>query len=95
MLQGVLAAKPLDGSDAGAVNLCDWHEARVHRQTVNQHRAGAALSFAAPFLRSRKLALQSKNVEQPGHRWRLDIDIAPVHTETHAASAMRSGVAGI
>jgi hypothetical protein len=39
--------------------------------------------------------LHAEHIEQTGHRRHVDLHIAPVYTKTHAASAMRSGVAGI
>src|SRR5947208_14291706 len=45
-------------------NLVTGHETRVHRQPVEPHRAGAALTFAAPFLRARQAAPLAQHVEQ-------------------------------
>ena len=48
------------------------HQARVHRHAVDQHRAGAALPFAAAFLGAGQPAVLAQHVEQPRHRMRVD-----------------------
>src|SRR5438445_10482480 len=45
-------------------NLVTGHETRVHRQPVEPHRAGAALTFAAAFLRARQAEPLAQHVEQ-------------------------------
>src|SRR5437016_3155986 len=45
-------------------NLVTGHETRVHRQPVEPHRAGAALTFAAPLLRARQAEPLAQHVEQ-------------------------------
>src|SRR5262249_5603816 len=76
------------------------HETRVHRQPVDQDRAGAAFSFAASFFRSRELTLFAQHVEEALHRMRIDSHGPAVQREAHheatrSARMMRSGVAGI
>jgi hypothetical protein len=94
-LQRVIAAEALDGGYLRALGVGDGNETGANRLTVEQHCARAALAFATPFLGSGKLALHSQYIEETSHRWRVHFDGPPVYTETHAASAMRSGVAGI
>ena len=94
-LQRMIATQPLDGGDLSRFGVSRWDETGAYGLTVEQHRARAALALTTPFLRSGKLALHSEYIEETSHRWRVHLDVPPVHTETHAASAMRSGVAGI
>src|SRR5439155_14266906 len=54
----------LDGVHPRAANLVGGYETRVHRQPVEPHRAGAALTFAAPFLRARQAEPLAQHVEQ-------------------------------
>src|SRR6185369_12443238 len=86
----------LDGGDVLADNLRDRNEAGIHRRAIDQHRAGAALAFAATFLRPRQAALLAQDVEQPGHGMdprKIETDAPAVQRELHDISF--SGVAGI
>jgi len=94
-LQRVIAAEALDGGYLGALGVGDGNETGAHRLAIDEDGARAALTFATPFLGSGQLALHSQYIEETSHRWRVHLDGPPVYTETHAASAMRSGVAGI
>ena len=63
-------AKAFDRRDARAFHLRDRHEARVHRLAVDEHRARAALAFAASFLGAGQPAVLAQHVEQTLHRMR-------------------------
>ena len=67
-LQRMTAAEPFDRRHARAGDLRDRHQARVHRHAVDQHRARAALAFAAAFFRAGQRAVLAQHVEQALHR---------------------------
>ena len=94
-LQRMIAAEALDGGHLGALGVGDGNETGAHRLAIDEDGARAALALATPFLRSGKLALHAEYIEETSHRWRAHLDVPPIYTKTHAASAMRSGVAGI
>src|SRR6185503_6709329 len=94
MLQRMLAAESFDGRDAGAIDLRERHQAGVDRETVNQHRTGAALSFAAALFRSGQMAGFPEHIEKPRHRMRPHAGPFAIQREAHAAMIF-SGVAGM
>jgi hypothetical protein len=94
-LERMVSAQSFDRRDFRIDSLGDRNEAGAYRLAVEEHGARAAFSFATSFLRPWQVTLHAKHIEETSHRRRVDIHVAPVHTETHATSAMRSGVAGI
>ena len=68
----MLVAEPFDRDDVASFDLRERHEARAHRLAVDEHRARAALAFAAAFLRAGEAALLAQHVEQPRHRMRVE-----------------------
>src|SRR6185436_13445538 len=93
-LQRMIAAQSFDGRHARALDLRERHQTRVDRQAVDQHRARAALAFAAAFLGAGQVTVFAQHVEKPRHRVRADISAFAVQREAHAAMIF-SGVAGI
>src|SRR5437762_5812525 len=92
-LQRMAAAEPLDRRHARALDVRHRHEARVHRRAVDEDGAGAALAFAAPFLRSRERAVFAQKIQQTPEWMRRDLDSSSVEDQRHAM--IFSGVAGI
>ena len=56
-------SEPLDRGDRAPLNLADGYQATVHDLTIDQHRAGTALPFAAPFFRAREVEVLSHYVK--------------------------------
>ena len=57
-----------DRRDARPLGMRDRHETRIDRHAVDEDRARAALSLAAPLLRPREPAVLADDVEQPLER---------------------------
>ena len=51
-----------------ARHLADRNQAAVHRLAVDEHRAGAALAFAAAFLRAGEPKILAEHVDEPPER---------------------------
>ena len=68
LLQRMIAAESFDRDDFGAFDLRNGNEARADRLSVDEHRARAALAFAAAFLRSGEPDILAQHVEQPRMR---------------------------
>jgi hypothetical protein len=64
MLQRMPSAKPLDRRHARAINLGGGHQAGIDRHAVDQHRARAALSLAAPLFRAGERAVLTQYIQQ-------------------------------
>ena len=77
-------SEPLDGAHAGALRLARCDEAGVDELAVEEHRAGAALPFAAPLLRSGEREVLAQDVEQALHRRDVDRPPPPVHFESQS-----------
>ncbi len=92
-LQRMASAQTLDGRDVRSGDLRERHEARIHRHAIDQHRAGAALAFAAAFLGAGQATRLAQHVEQARQRRRVDANTLSVQRELHVISF--SGVAGI
>ena len=60
--------QPFDRRDVRARRPARPAPGRVDRRAVDQHRAGAALAFAAAFLGAGEPAVLAQHVEQPLHR---------------------------
>ena len=57
-----------------------------HEQTgcaVDQHRARAALAFAAAFLRTGQAEILAQHIQQTRHRMRVDVNLGAVQSEAH------------
>ena len=93
--QRVVVAQSFDRRHLGAFDLGGRHQAGADRFAVDQDGAGAALPLAAPFLGAGEAAVLAQHVEQPRHRRDVDVDLAAVQGEAHAASLIASGSAGI
>lgn len=94
-LKRMVAAESFDRRHIDRFGVRERHEAGAHGLAIEEDRAGAALSLAASFLGPRQLAVKAQRVEKTRHWRRVHLDVAAVHAEMHAASWMRSGVAGI
>src|SRR5262249_12310057 len=73
------------------------HEARVHRRSIEQHRAGAALAFAATLFSTRQMAVLTQDVQQPFQRMDVNSRARAIDRERDHRDArmLFSGVAGI
>ncbi|OFW21413.1 MAG: hypothetical protein A3H97_20400 [Acidobacteria bacterium RIFCSPLOWO2_02_FULL_65_29] len=54
LLRRMAAAQAFDGFDPCSVDVRERHQTTVDRRAVDEHRTGAALAFAAPFLGARQ-----------------------------------------
>src|SRR5262245_36471122 len=91
----MIFTQSLDGRDARTLGLRRGHQTGADRLPVDEHRAGAAFTLAAPFLGPRERARFPQHVEQPRHRRDVHRDLVPVQVEAHAASITCSGSAGM
>ena len=83
-LQRMPAAQALDRRDSRASHMGDRHQTGVHGLAVDQHRARAALAFAASFLRAGQTAVFAQHIEQALHRMRVSrYNALAVQRETH------------
>src|SRR6185295_5728616 len=93
---------PLDRLDAPALALEEGHQAGEDWLAFHHHRAGAALAFAASFLRAGQAEALAHHVEQALHRMAVHLDRLAVEGEgglhgvvSSSPRNNRSGVAGI
>ena len=77
------SAEPFDRRHPRAVNLGGGHQARIDRHAVDQHRARAALSLAAPFLGAGKPAVLAQHVEEALQGMNRDANAFAVKSEAH------------
>src|SRR5439155_22372009 len=56
---------------------------RVHRLAVDEHRAGAALPFAAAFFRPGQRAVFTQDIQQPFHRMNGQSSPTSIHHQRH------------
>src|SRR6476659_10499257 len=75
----VVAGDAFDSFYFRALHLSDRNETAVYNFAVNENRTGAALAFAATFLRSGQVQLLAQYVEQARHRMRVKPFRFPVH----------------
>src|ERR1043166_5789705 len=92
VLQRVAVAEPFHGFYSSLFDPTERDDAGADRRAVDQHRARAALAFAAAFLRAGEAALLAQYVEEPAHWIGVDLGRLSVQREAHAE--MISGVAG-
>src|SRR5260370_582748 len=57
-------SQSLDGGARAALDLPDGYQTTVHDLAIDQHRAGTALPFAAPFFGAGELQVLSQYVKQ-------------------------------
>jgi hypothetical protein len=57
-------SNPFDRCDLTSITGDRQHEARQHRRSIYQYRAGTAFSNSAPVLRSREIQVIPQNVKQ-------------------------------
>src|SRR5260221_264240 len=62
--QPATISQSLDCGDLAALNLASGDQTTVHDLAVDQHGAGAALTFAAPFFGAREVEVLSQYVKQ-------------------------------
>ncbi len=67
-LQLRAAGNAFDGANVRAVGLERGDEATVDDRPVQQHRARAALAFAAAFFRAGQMHLLAQHIQQARHR---------------------------
>ena len=91
MLQGMPSAEPLDRRHTRAINLGGGHQARIDRHAVDQHRARAALSLAAPFFGAGERAVLSQDIQQPLQGMNRDANAFAVKSEAHRQLAAWHG----
>ena len=68
MLQRMPSAEPLNRRHARAIDLGGGHQTRIDRHAVDQHRARAALSFAAPLFGAGERAVLTQDIQEPLQR---------------------------
>src|SRR6267378_2402125 len=92
--QPATISQSLDRRDLAALDLAYRYQATVHDLAIDQHGAGAALTFAAPFFGAGRSEVFAQHIEQAPRSRTLERHGAAVQREAHAASTF-SGVAGI
>lgn len=85
-LEWMVAAESFDRRHFGPLGMREGHEAGAHGLSIEQDRAGAALSLAAPLLGSGQSAVKAQRIEETRHWRRVHLGVAAIHAETHAAS---------
>ena len=84
----------LDGRDLASFHESGEREARLHALAVHQHRAGAALTEAAAFLRAGQMQVLAKCVEQGRARIELEAMRRSVDAQ-HEVERGRRGAGGL
>src|SRR5215831_3208411 len=84
----MILAESFDGDDPCIVHLGDGNQTRIDGRAVDKHRTCTARPLAAPFLRTREPAVDTKHIEQT--RRRLDVDFLGVAVYDDAHSGVRS-----
>src|SRR4051812_5227942 len=62
--QPFAVSKPFHRENTASFDLTDRHQAAIHHLAVDQHGAGAAFPFTAPFFCAGETEVLSQNVEQ-------------------------------
>src|SRR3954470_1380921 len=79
----MIVAQALDRLDLSVRHLGEGDDAGADWRAVDQHGAGATLSFAAPFLGPGEAALLAKDIEEAAHRLGVDVRRLSVQREAH------------
>jgi hypothetical protein len=72
-----------DGQNSLAIALCRENRTRLHRVSVQMHRAGTALTRIAAHVGAREIELLSQDVNQGRIRSASDRSISTVHVEVY------------
>src|SRR5262249_26794073 len=88
-------AETFDGRHVFAVDLRDRRQTRIDDRAADQHRAGAALAFAAAFFGTGQAEICAQHIQQ-ALAARLDADLAAIQSEPNhrIAPSTRSGESG-
>jgi len=94
-VQRAVARESFDRRDRFAFVHHGEREARVDAASIGEHRAGAALSAIAAFLRAREAGVFAQRVEQRHARLELQRVVASVDVERHGARRHRCACNGL
>src|SRR5262249_15667510 len=79
--------------DAHAIDVREWHQARIDGKAIDQNRARPAFAFTAPFFGSGETTVFPQHGQQSRHRVRAHVRAFTVQREAH--TMIFSGVPGI
>src|SRR5580704_3904247 len=80
-MQPLAGGQPFNSRDLSVAHCSHRSNARSARTSIDQHRAGAALPFAATIFTSRKIQLIAQHPEQAGIRVGIDRERTSIHIE--------------
>src|SRR5262245_6566264 len=82
-MQLAIRRQPFDGRDLGAPLHDGKREARKDTSSVDEHRAGAALTVVAALLGSGEAEIFAKSIEQGSPRPKLHAALDAIYAEGH------------